>query len=80
MKLRELSVNYQLSNSMIHSLGLDRWIRSLKVAVIGRNLKTWTKYSGFDPEAGSGGDANFRIDGFRYPAFRTFSGQIELGF
>ena len=80
VKLRELSVNYQFSNNMIRRIGIDRWVRSLKLAVIGRNLKTWTKYSGFDPEAGSGGDANFRIDGFRYPTFRTVSGQIEIGF
>ncbi|HEX6967075.1 MAG TPA: SusC/RagA family TonB-linked outer membrane protein [Gemmatimonadaceae bacterium] len=80
VKLRELSVNYQFSNSTLHSLGLDHWVRSLKLALIGRNLKTWTNYSGFDPEAGSGGDAAFRIDGFRYPTFRTISGQIEIGF
>ena len=80
VKLRELSVNYQFSNALLKQIGLNGLVRSLKVAVIGRNLKTWTKYSGFDPEAGSGGDANFRIDGFRYPAFRTISGQIEIGF
>lgn len=80
VKLRELSVAYQFSNSLLDKLGVDNLVRSAKLAFIGRNLKTWTKYSGFDPEAGSGGDANFRIDGFRYPAFRTFSAQIELGF
>jgi len=80
VKLRELSVNYQFSDALLHQIGLGNFVRSLKLAVIGRNLKTWTKYSGFDPEAGSGGDANFRIDGFRYPAFRTISGQIEIGF
>ncbi|HEX5409491.1 MAG TPA: SusC/RagA family TonB-linked outer membrane protein [Gemmatimonadaceae bacterium] len=80
VKLREVSVNYQFSNALLKQIGLGNFVRSLKVALIGRNLKTWTKYSGFDPEAGAGGDANFRIDGFRYPAFRTFSGQIEIGF
>ncbi len=80
VKLRELSVAYQVPTSFMNKLGVNNLVRSLKVAVIGRNLKTWTKYSGFDPEAGSGGDANFRIDGFRYPAFRTISGQIEIGF
>ena len=51
-----------------------------KVALIGRNLKTWTYYTGFDPEASSNGDFNFRIDGFRYPSFRQLTGQIEIGF
>jgi hypothetical protein len=80
VKLRELSVAYNFSNSVLDKLGIDRYVHSAKLAVIGRNLKTWTKYTGFDPEAGSGGDTNFRIDGFRYPAFRTVSAQIELGF
>ena len=80
VKLRELSLAYQFSNTVLDKLGIDHLVQSLKLAVIGRNLKTWTKYSGFDPEAGSGGDAAFRIDGFRYPAFRTISGQIEIGF
>lgn len=80
VKLRELSVAYNFSNSLLSKIGLDGFVRSAKFAVIGRNLKTWTKYTGFDPEAGSGGDANFRIDGFRYPTFRTVSAQIELGF
>jgi hypothetical protein len=80
VKLRELSVAYQFSNDVLDKLHVNNYVRSLKLAVIGRNLKTWTKYSGFDPEAGSGGDAAFRIDGFRYPAFRTISGQIEIGF
>ena len=52
----------------------------MKVALIGRNLKTWTDYTGFDPEASSNGDFNFRIDGFRYPSFRQITGQIEIGF
>jgi hypothetical protein len=54
--------------------------RSVKIALIGRNLKTWTNYSGFDPESSSNGDFNFRIDGFRYPSFRQVTGQIEIGF
>jgi hypothetical protein len=41
---------------------------------------TWTDYTGFDPEVTSGGDFNFRIDGFRYPNFRTITGQVEIQF
>lgn len=80
VKLRELSVSYALSPSMVNSMRFLGTGRSVKVAMIGRNLKTWTKYSGFDPEASSNGDFNFRIDGFRYPSFRQISGQIEIGF
>ena len=82
VKLRELSLSYSLGENMLNQLrflGLGS-NRSVKVALIGRNLKTWTKYSGYDPEAASVGDFNYRIDGFRYPSMRQLTGQIEIGF
>ena len=80
VKLRELSLSYNFAQSFVRALPFMRTGQSLKVALIGRNLKTWTNYSGFDPEASSNGDFNFRIDGFRYPSFRQITGQIEIGF
>jgi TonB-linked SusC/RagA family outer membrane protein len=80
VKLREASLSYNVSPSLINSMRMFGQGRSVKLALIGRNLKTWTKYSGFDPEASSNGDFNFRIDGFRYPSYRQFTGQIEIGF
>ncbi len=80
VKLRELSVSYNLAQGLLNSMPFMGAGRSVKIALIGRNLKTWTKYSGFDPEASSNGDFNFRIDGFRYPSFRQLTGQIEVGF
>jgi hypothetical protein len=79
VKLRELSLSYNFAPSLLESMNLGAG-RSVKVALIGRNLKTWTNYSGFDPESSSNGDFNFRIDGFRYPSFRQITGQIEIGF
>ena len=80
VKLRELSLSYNFGQRLLNSMRFLGPGRSVKVALIGRNLKTWTKYSGFDPEASSNGDFNFRIDGFRYPSFRQLTGQIEIGF
>jgi TonB-linked SusC/RagA family outer membrane protein len=80
VKFRELSLAYNFSNQMLDRVGLGRLTSGMKVALIGRNLKTWTSYSGFDPEVTSGGDFNFRIDGFRYPNFRTITGQVEIRF
>ena len=80
VKLRELSVSYNFGQSMLNSLRFLGSGRTVKVALIGRNLKTWTDYTGFDPEASSNGGFNFRIDGFRYPSFRQITGQIEIGF
>ncbi len=80
VKLREMSVSYSVSQSLLNSMRFLGQGKTVKLALIGRNLKTWTDYSGFDPEASSNGDFNFRIDGFRYPSFRQFTGQIEIGF
>jgi TonB-linked SusC/RagA family outer membrane protein len=80
VKLRELSLSYTLGQNLMNSMRFLGVGRSVKLAVIGRNLKTWTKYSGFDPESSSNGDFNFRIDGFRYPSYRQLTGQIEIGF
>jgi TonB-linked SusC/RagA family outer membrane protein len=80
VKLREMSLSYALGPKLLNSLRFLGSGRSVKLAVIGRNLKTWTKYSGFDPESSSNGDFNFRIDGFRYPSYRQITGQIEIGF
>jgi TonB-linked SusC/RagA family outer membrane protein len=47
VKLREVSIGMHIGS--LASLGGD-W----SVSLTGRNLKTWTKYSGFDPEVGFG--------------------------
>jgi TonB-linked SusC/RagA family outer membrane protein len=79
-KLRELSISYDLGARALDRVGLARYANNVKLALIGRNLYTWTNYTGFDPDVTSGNDFNFRIDGFRYPAFRTITGQVTLGF
>jgi len=80
VKLRELSVAYRLGDRALQIAGLNRFASGIKLALIGRNLLTWTDYSGFDPEVTSGNDFNFRMDGFRYPNFRTITGQVEITF
>lgn len=80
VKLRELSVSYTLGGDLMRVAGLNRVVSGVKLALIGRNLYTWTDYTGFDPDVTAGGDFNFRVDGFRYPNFRTITGQVELTF
>jgi TonB-linked SusC/RagA family outer membrane protein len=80
VKLRELSVALNLNGRAMQVTGLNRIASGVKIALIGRNLYTWTKYTGFDPDVTAGGDFNFRVDGFRYPNFRTLTGQVELTF
>jgi TonB-linked SusC/RagA family outer membrane protein len=79
VKLRELSVSFDLPTDWVSRLTAGRG-QSVRLALVGRNLYTWTDYTGFDPEVTSGGDFNFRIDGFRYPNFRRISGQVDIRF
>ncbi|HVH69296.1 MAG TPA: SusC/RagA family TonB-linked outer membrane protein [Gemmatimonadales bacterium] len=80
VKIKELNVSYTFDRSAVEKLNLG--INSLRIGVIGRNLFTFTKYSGYDPEvAGLSGDPySFRFDGFSYPNFRTFTGFAEINF
>lgn len=79
-RLRELSVAYQFTPGLLRKVGINGLANGFKFSVVGRNLLTWTNYSGFDPEANSGNDFNFRIDGFRYPNFRTITAMIDVSF
>jgi len=79
IKLRELSVAYNLAPRFVQKIGFGR-ASNARIALIGRNLYTWTHYSGFDPDVTAGSDFNYRIDGFRYPNFRTITGQFEIQF
>ena len=56
LKLREVSVNYTLPDRF------STFFRSsgATISIAGRNLKTWTKYDGLDPEASfQGGTRGF---------------------
>ncbi|HKO16290.1 MAG TPA: SusC/RagA family TonB-linked outer membrane protein [Gemmatimonadaceae bacterium] len=79
LKLRELSVGYDVNPRYLSKVGLGR-ASGVRLSVLGRNLITWTNYTGFDPDVTSGSDFNYRIDGFRYPPFRTITGQVEVRF
>jgi TonB-linked SusC/RagA family outer membrane protein len=81
VKIKELSINYTLVRDQLRKVGLGR-LENVRVGVVGRNLFTFTKYSGYDPEvSGLEGDPyQFRIDWFSYPHFRTFTGVVEIAF
>lgn len=77
VKLRELSVGYKIGSIG----GVGNW----NLALIGRNLITWTKYKGFDPEVGLGGGALGSgvlnaADGFTFPNLRQFTFSLSTSF
>ncbi|HXM38736.1 MAG TPA: SusC/RagA family TonB-linked outer membrane protein [Gemmatimonadales bacterium] len=71
VKLRELSVTYTLDAPWVQrSIGVS----SIDIRVSGRNLHTWTKYTGYDPETSLGGAIApvTGIDYFNNPQTRSF--------
>jgi TonB-linked SusC/RagA family outer membrane protein len=78
-KIRELSASY--------SIGPVRGIGDWTVGVVGRNLFTFTDYTGYDPESGaSGTNTNTgsglinQVDRFDYPTLRTFTFTLATRF
>jgi len=83
-RLRELSLNYTFGPAQLNKLGLGRLMSGLRIGVVGRNLLTWTNYTGMDPEVsnvvGQADATTFRFDAFGYPNYRTVSFLVEIGF
>ena len=81
VKLRELSLRYDIGGSVLERLFGGAGVDRVGLQLIGRNLFTWTNYTGgFDPEVGSGDATRLRFDGFGYPNYRTITGAIEVVF
>jgi TonB-linked SusC/RagA family outer membrane protein len=80
IKLRELSIYYTFDNKFFGKLNMG-FFKEAKIGVLGRNLITFSKYSGWDPEVSTGDDlTNYVIDVFNYPNFRTITASLELKF
>ncbi|MFN2635936.1 MAG: TonB-dependent receptor domain-containing protein [Gemmatimonadaceae bacterium] len=60
-KLRELSLTYSLGSRFA---GLLR-AQGTQISLVGRNLHTWTKYTGWDPETNSGAQRTL-VRGFSF--------------
>jgi hypothetical protein len=80
LKLRELSVGVALPQSWVERVG--RGVSSARINLTGRNLLTYQKYSGLDPEVGNVGSAAVRgnLDVAPYPPSRSFFLDIAVGF
>jgi hypothetical protein len=76
VKLREVSVRYQLPRSFAGALS-KIGATGASLSLIGRNILTWTNYKGYDPEVGTN---IVRLDSFDYPRFRTFTSSVEITF
>jgi TonB-dependent SusC/RagA subfamily outer membrane receptor len=61
VKLRDLSVTYTLPENLLGRLGT----RGASISLSGRNLKTWTDYTGWDPETNAGAQRTL-VRGFSF--------------
>lgn len=75
VKLRELSLSYDFGK-------IKNIFNNLTISVSGRNLISWDKYKGYDPEVNSGGQSTILrgIDFGSVPIPRTFSFGIQAKF
>ena len=80
MKLRELTLSYEVPRSVLSRV----WGRasSANIALSGRNLLTFTDYTGLDPEVSNFGNQNIarNIDVAPFPPSRSFWFSVGLVF
>ena len=71
MRLKNLQISYTLPNEWMQRTG---FLGSVRVFAIGRNLLTFTKYTGFDPEY----EGNLQLG--RYPNSKQYTFGVEITF
>ena len=85
IRLKNISLGYNLPLDLIENLGMD----SIRISISAQNLLTFTDYSGLDPEVsffGSGGGNNGTANTFQgfdfgnYPTVQSFTFSVNLKF
>jgi TonB-linked SusC/RagA family outer membrane protein len=75
-KLREVSLTAQAPSSWARRFGVS----DLALTLSGRNLATWTDYTGFDPEISFNGTSNFSTAEFlTQPQVRYWTARLSIG-
>ena len=78
-KLREVSVSYQLPDQMAARLGASR----ASISLAARNLHTWSKWTGMDPEAlflGNGFGQHSVFEQDQLPQLAQFVASLNVSF
>ena len=78
MKLRELRLSYRIDRPWVRRLGAS----TMGFSVAGRNLYTWTRYTGLDPELNlfSANTVAQGVDFSNTPLARTFVFGVNFSF
>lgn len=69
VKIREISLSYRIGSVR----GVGNW----SVTASGKNLKTFTNYTGFDPDITSGSSVLNANDAYNFPPLRSFTFTIS---
>lgn len=69
VSLREVSLGYSLPQSFVKKSGV---FQNVRISVTGRNLFTWSNFSGSNPEGYN--------DDFPYPVYRTYTAKLTINF
>ena len=70
VRLQDVSLSYQFDGQQLKKFGLG----SAKLYISGKNLYTWTKWKGWDPETGQGLISNGR------PVMKDLSVGLDISF
>jgi TonB-dependent starch-binding outer membrane protein SusC len=76
LRLKNVYLSYALPQDLINQIGLS----SLSVYFTATNLKTWTNYSGFDPEISYNNQLLTGFDRLSYPHAKSWSVGIKASF
>ena len=81
LRLNSLALGY---NFNLRSLGISRWVNSLRLSVTGQNLFLITDYDGYDPEVNADrpidGVTSYGIDYLSYPKARSIVFGLNVSF
>lgn len=76
LRLKNMQIGYSFPSNWLTKVNLT----TLRVYVSASNLKTWTKYSGYDPEVSSTNPLASGIDAGSYPVPKTYLVGLQLNF
>ena len=81
MKLREITLSYQLPDEVLRTVFRGS-VTGARAELSGRNLITWSKYPGLDPEVSNFGNQNINRgqDLAPYPPSRSYFFTIAVDF
>src|SRR5690606_34284820 len=76
LRMKSLQVGYTFPKTMMEAIKLQ----NIRIWAGGYNLLTFTKYSGLDPEIGSGSPLSMGVDQGYYPQAKSFMFGINASF